>query len=83
MGLACGDTVLAIAVVAILFTASLGAFAIDLIVKKTSIFKKGKTSESDMGTGCGSSEKIKETHNEVLPDCNSVSDKDMGKNVNK
>ncbi len=83
MGLACGDTVLAVAVVAILFTAPLGAFAIDLIVKKTSLFKKEKTSESDTGTGCGSSEKIKETYNEVLPDCDNDSYKDMEKNVNK
>lgn len=83
MGLACGDTVLAVAVVAILFTAPLGAFAIDLIVKKTSLFKKEKTSESDTGTGCGSSEKINETYNDVLPDCDNDSDKDMEKNVNK
>jgi len=83
MGLSCGDTVLAVAVVAILFTAPLGAFAIDLIVKKTSLFKKGKTSESDTGTGCESSEKIKETYNEVLPDCDNDSYKDMEKNVNK
>ena len=83
MGLACGDTVLAIAVVAIVFSAPVGAFAIVLIVKKTSLFKEEKTSESDTGTSCGSSEKIKETYNDVLPDCDNDSDKDMEKNVNK
>lgn len=40
MGLACGETVLAIAVVSIFFTAPLGAFAIDLIIRKTRLFKK-------------------------------------------
>lgn len=40
MGLACGDTVLAVAVVAIIFTAPLGALATDLILRKTDIFAK-------------------------------------------
>ena len=40
MGLACGDTVLAVAVVAIIFTATLGALATDLILRKTDIFAK-------------------------------------------
>lgn len=34
LGLACGDTVLTVAVLAIVFTAPLGAFAIDLSYKK-------------------------------------------------
>lgn len=41
MGLACGETVLAIAVVSIFFTAPLGAFAIDMIIRRTRLFKKG------------------------------------------
>ena len=40
MGLAWGDTVLAVAVVAIIFTATLGALATDLILRKTDIFAK-------------------------------------------
>lgn len=39
MGLACGKTVLAVAVAAILFTAPLGALAIDLMIRKSGIFK--------------------------------------------
>lgn len=42
MGLACGHTVLAVAVMAIIITAPLGALAIDLIVRKTKIFREEK-----------------------------------------
>lgn len=42
MGLACGNTVLTVAVIAILVTAPIGALAIDLLVRKTDIFKKDK-----------------------------------------
>lgn len=52
MGLACGNTVLTVAVIAILVTAPLGALAIDLLVRKTDIFKKDKN--NSLGSQNGS-----------------------------
>ena len=44
MGLACGHTVLAVAVIAIIFTAPLGALLIDLLIRKGNIFSCVKPS---------------------------------------
>lgn len=77
MGLACGDTVLAVAVVAILFTAPLGAFAIDIIVKKTSIFKKNKADGTVADVVYERAEETKGTESTVLSDCNNDDGNDI------
>lgn len=49
MGLACGQTVLAVAVVAILFTAPLGSLAIDILLRKTKIFTPDRYAVENAG----------------------------------
>lgn len=69
MGLACGHTVLAVAVVAIIFTAPLGALTIDILLRKGRIFDKPSqngedgTSQNtatvyDSGDSCQKEEKV-------------------------
>ena len=70
MGLACGETVLAIAVVSIFFTAPLGAFAIDMIIRRTRLFKKG----------CRRKTECDETNEEVV--IADYADSVIAKNVN-
>lgn len=79
MGLACGETVLAVAVVAILFTAPLGALAIDLIVRKSSLFKSTimpESAESTIRCACEaeqeSNAEIKDVTQESIPDKNNA-----------
>ena len=70
MGLACGETVLAIAVVSIFFTAPLGVFAIDMIIRRTRLFKKG----------CRRKTECDETNEEVV--IADYADSVIAKNVN-
>lgn len=55
MGLACGHTVLAVAVVAILFTAPLGALAIDLLLRKGGIFRRSVRNDNALNAEAGAS----------------------------
>lgn len=79
MGLACGETVLAVAVVAILFTAPLGALAIDLIVRKSSLFKSAimpESAESTIRCACEAEQESnaekKDVTQESIPDKNNA-----------
>ena len=53
MGLACGDIVLTVAVLAILITAPLGAFLIDLTYKRFCMKDYKKDQKKDESCHCG------------------------------
>lgn len=66
MGLACGHTVLAVAVTAIIFTAPLGALATDLMIRKCKIFRPDPPSSPENG------EPVNSVETESVPDGNTM-----------